>query len=166
MRADLDLRRPGRRRGSRARGDRLLGEVGVEPAPLRHQDQRLVARSPEAAPVVEPKLERVDDALDDRREVARRLPQRPPGDPAAARLVAREARAIGEQHARAAAGEVDRGRRSGRPGADDEDVVVLHGISLPDRSDEGQRRTIVAVGAPVAGFAAEILISAEASLFE
>ena len=66
-----------------------------------------------------------DDALDDGRDVAGRLPERPARDAAAARLVAREPGAVGEQHARAAAREVDRGGRARRAGADDEDVVVL-----------------------------------------
>ncbi len=132
VRADLDLRDPGVVAKARTRSDRLLDEIRIEPPPLRHQDQRFGARSAKAVTVVETKLERVDDALDDRPDVARRLPERPPGDTAAARLVAREARSIGEQDARAAAGEMDRGRGSGRPGTDDEDVVALHGISLPD----------------------------------
>ena len=87
-----------------ARGDRLLGEVCVEPAPLGHHDQRLGARAPEAAAVVQPKLEGVDDALDDGRDVARHLPQRATGDAAAARLVARKPRPIGEEDARTARG--------------------------------------------------------------
>jgi hypothetical protein len=104
----------------------LLGEKGVEPTALRHQDQRLGARAPEAAPVVEAQLERVDDPLDDRGDVARCLLQCSPRDAAAAGLVAREARPVGEEHAQAAAGEVDRGRRPGRPGTGDQHVVALH----------------------------------------
>ncbi len=113
---------PERRAGSGC----LLREVRVEPPPLGHQDQRLGRGALEAALVVEPELEGVDDALDHRRHVARRLLQRPAGEPATAGLVAREARAVGEQHALAAAREMDRRRRSGRPGTDDEDIEVLH----------------------------------------
>ena len=115
----------------------LLGEVRVEPPPLRHQDQRLARGAPEAAPVVEPQLEGVDDALDDRRHVARRLLERAAGEPAAARLVAREARPVGEQHALAAAGEMDRRRRAGRAGTDDEDVEALHHAGERIRTSEG-----------------------------
>ena len=118
---------------ARARRDCLFGEVGVEPPALRHQDQRLAARAAETPVVVEPQLERVDDALDDRADVARRLPQRPAREAAAARLVAREARPVGEQHARPAAGEVDRSRRPRRPGTDDEDVEALHRASMHGR---------------------------------
>ena len=57
----------------RARRCCLLREVRVEPPPLGHQDQRLGRRAPEAALVVQPQLEGVDDALDHRRDVARRL---------------------------------------------------------------------------------------------
>ena len=52
--------------------------------------------------------------------------QRAAGEPAAAGLVAREARAVREQDARAAAREVDRRGRPGGPGADDENVESLH----------------------------------------
>ena len=113
---------PERRAGSCC----LLREVRVEPPPLGHQDQRLGRGALEAALVVEPELEGVDDALDHRRDVARRLLQRPAGEPATAGLVAWEACAVGEQHALAAAREMDRRRRSGRPGTDDEDIEVLH----------------------------------------
>ena len=44
---------------------RLLGEVRVEPAALRHQDQRSVGAAIEPASVAEPELQRVDDVLDD-----------------------------------------------------------------------------------------------------
>ena len=115
----------------------LLREVRVEPPPLGHQDQRLARRAPEAAPVVEPQLEGVDDALDDRRHVARRLLERAAGEPAAARLVAREARPVGEQHALAAAGEMDRRRRAGRAGTDDENIEALHHAGERIRTSEG-----------------------------
>ena len=115
--------------------------------------------------MVQAKLEGVDDALDDGRDVARHLPQRATGDAAAARLVSRELRPIGEKHARTAPGEMDRGRRSRRPGADDEDVDVAarHGTHV---SDSGQRRTIFAVGAPVKTSGLEIRIRTDEALFE
>ena len=52
---------------------RLLREVVVEPAPLRHQHERPAPAALEPAPVAEPELERVDDVLDDRRRVDRQL---------------------------------------------------------------------------------------------
>ena len=55
---------------------------------------------------------------------------RPHRQPAAARLVAREARPVGEQHRRAGLGEAVRGGRAGRPAADDEDVEALHLVRL------------------------------------
>ncbi len=81
--------------------------------------------------MVEPELEGVDHTLDDGRDVARSVSERPAGDAAAAGLVPGKAGAIGEQHARTAAREVDRGRRPGRPGTDDEDVDVAHATSMP-----------------------------------
>ena len=130
-RADLDLLNAGVVAKARACRDRLLREVGVESPALGHQDQRFAARAPEAAAVVEAKLERVDDALDNGCDVARCLPERAARDAAAAGLVSREASAIGKENARATASEVDRGRRARGAGADDEDIVVLHVVSLP-----------------------------------
>ena len=92
-----------RRRGTSApAAAALLGEMRVEAPPLRHQDQRLVLLRRNCAAVAQPELERVDDVLDDGRDVTGRLPQRATREPAAARLVAREPRAVGEQHARPA----------------------------------------------------------------
>ena len=64
--------------------------------------------------------------LDDRRDVARDLGERATGDATPAGLVPRKAGAVGEQHARAAAREVDRGGRAGRAGAGYEHVEMLH----------------------------------------
>ena len=70
-------------------------------------------------------MERVD-VLDDGVHGARRVPQRAAGDAPAAGLVAREARPVGKEDARAATREMKRGRRSGGTGPDDEDVDPFH----------------------------------------
>jgi hypothetical protein len=72
----------------------------------------------------------VHDVFDDGFQGARRVPQRAARDAPAARLVAREARPVGEKYARAVAGEVKRGRRSGGTGPDDEDVDPFHGAMV------------------------------------
>ena len=79
------------------------------------------------APVAEPELERVDDVLDDRRRVDRQLVARPQRDPAAAGLVAREARPVEQEHPHARAREAVGRDRAARPGADDDRVEALHG---------------------------------------
>ena len=94
----------------RAGGGSPLGEMGVEPPPLCHADQRSCAPPREATPVPDAHDEAVDDVLDDRIHVARRVAERPARETAAARLVAREARLVDEQHPRATACEVDRRR--------------------------------------------------------
>ena len=164
--ADRDLLDPRTVQEARAGGHRLLRKVCVEPAPLGHQDQRFRARAAKAAAVVQAKLERVHDPLDDGRDVARHLAERTAGDSTAARLVPREPRAIGKENARPAAGEMDRRRRSRRPGAHDENVEASCGHGAGHWSDPGQRRTTVAVGAPVKASGGEILITTEAALFE
>ena len=116
---------------------------------------------------MEPELEGVDHPLDDRRDATRRLPQRAPGDAAAAGLVPRKPGPVGEEDAGTASREMDRGRRPRRPGTDDEDVEMRHLPILPGSGrDPAQRRTIVAVGAPVKAFGLEILIRADAASFE
>ena len=60
-------------------------------------------RAHDRVAVAEPELDDVDLLLDDRRRVDRALPHRAHRHPAAARLVAREARLVGEQHRRAPA---------------------------------------------------------------
>ncbi len=72
------------------------------------------------------KHEAVDDVLDDRRDVAGSVLERAAGEPSAAGLVPREAGAVCEQDARAAAREAERRCRPGGPGADDQDVEPLH----------------------------------------
>ena len=54
------------------------------------------------------------------------MPKRAPGEPSAARLVAREARLVDEENAHPGACEVDRRGRPCRPGTDDEHVEALH----------------------------------------
>ncbi len=94
---------------------RVLREVCVETAPLRHQDQRLPVAARELAAVAQAQAEPVDDVLHDGCDVARRVTQRSPREPAAARLVARKARLVGEQDPGASACEVDRRRGSRGP---------------------------------------------------
>ncbi len=105
---------------------RLLGEVEVEPPALGHPDQRRRARAADLGAVADTHDHPVDDVLDDGLDVARSVPERAPREPAAARLVAWEARLVGEQHARARTREVDRSRRAGRARTHDEGVELLH----------------------------------------
>ena len=107
---------------------RLLGQVRIEATPLRHQDQRRLAAAAERAAEAESELERVHGVLDDRGDVTGRLLERPARETTAARLVAREPGAVGEQHARSPAREAECGGGTGRPGADDEDVVAAHDV--------------------------------------
>ncbi len=117
----------------RSRLRRLLDQEGVEPPPLGHQDERHVAAALEALPVAEPHLERPHDVLDHGRHVHRQLLHGAARESAAARLVAREARAVGEQDAGARAREADRRRRSRRPGPDDDRVEPLHASTIVAR---------------------------------
>ena len=116
------------------RGRRLLDEERVEPAPLGHEDERGIAPLPDAQAVAGTQLEAVDDVLDDRGDVARCVLERAAGEPAAARLVAREARLVCEQHTGSAVGQSQGGRGAGRAGADDEDVEMLQVL---DRKPSG-----------------------------
>ena len=108
------------------RGGRLLGEMSVEPPPLRHQHERAVALALEAMPVAQAELEAVDHVLDHRLDRDRQLAHCPVGQPPAAGLVAREARPVEQQHPRAAAGQTNRRRRAGGPGPDDDRVEPFH----------------------------------------
>ena len=112
-----------------------LGQVGIQPAPLGHQDQRRGALPLEPLPVPQAQLERPHGVLHDGTDVERDLADCPVGQPAAAGLVAREARPVDEQDRRACAREPVRGRGSGRPRPDDDGVETLHpGLSLRRRS--------------------------------
>ena len=119
----------------RARRRRLLREMRVEPPPLRHEDERLRVPAREALPVPEPDPEAVDDVLDDRVDGAWRVAQRPPGEPASARLVPREAGAVGQENPGSGAREAQSRCRAGGAGTDDEHVEPLHpGIVGANRS--------------------------------
>src|SRR6266542_2630337 len=107
---------------------RLTNEELVQPATLRHEAERLVARALEGGAIAEPQLEAVDDVLDDRVERERKQPRRAQRDSAAAGLVAREAGLVDEQHRGAAARKPVRGRRACGPGADDDRVETLHAL--------------------------------------
>ena len=91
-------------------GRRLFGEMGVEKAPLGHQDERRIASSGEPPSVPEAQHHPVYDVLDHRRYVAGGMPERAASEPAPARLVAREPGAIREQDAGSCARKVDRRR--------------------------------------------------------
>src|SRR5215211_626439 len=104
----------------------LLGEERVETPPLRHEQERSLAAPLEPLPVSEPELERRYAVLDDGRHVDRDLVDRPVREPAAARLVAREARTVDQEDGRARAREPVRSRRPGRPGPDHDGVEPLH----------------------------------------
>jgi len=100
----------------------LLGEEAVEPSSLRHQDHGLRARALAPPAVAEPELHALHPVLEDGVERERRQARRADGHPAAARLVAGEARAVDEQHRRAAARQAMRAERAGRAGAHDDRV--------------------------------------------
>jgi len=93
---------------------------------LRHVDERLAASASEFPVVPDPHDQVVDDVLDDGNDRAGQVPESAAGQAAAARLVARKARLVHEQDARAGAGKVDGGRRAGRPCTGHEDVEPLH----------------------------------------
>ena len=95
----------------------VIRTSGPSPAPL------------EPLPVAEAELEAVDDVLDDRVDGDGQLPHGAVGQAAAARLVAREALAVEQQHLRAPLGEAVGGRRAGRAGPDDDRVEPLHGVN-------------------------------------
>ena len=129
----------GRRHTLRARGDRrhlaavaklgareggLLGQVRIEPDSLGHEDERRVAAVLEPAAVAKPHPHGGDRVLDHRRDREGELARRSSGDAAAARLVAREARPVEQEHGGARAGQAMRARRACRPGAHDDHVVA------------------------------------------
>ena len=111
----------------RSGGRRLLGEMEVEPAPLRHLDERLAlcarstrlgtrrARPSDRRRAPRPRRRRRADA-------AERRPVRPPPHG-----LSRGKRALSTRRTRAPGPcEVDRRGRSCRPGTDDEHVEALH----------------------------------------
>ena len=95
-------------------------------APLRHPDHRLFRLVHDRRAVAEAQLDLVDELLDHRRRVDRALADGAQRHPAAARLVPREHRLVGEEHGGALLGEPIRGRRASRSAPDDDRVVVLH----------------------------------------
>ncbi len=109
--------------GARCGG--ALRQVEVEPATLRHQAERRAEAALVARAVAEPQLEAVDGVLDDGADVGREEPDRAERQPAAARLVAREASPVDEEHRGARRRQpVRRGRPAGA-GADDHGIEVL-----------------------------------------
>ena len=107
-------------------GRRLLGEMEVEPAALRHVDERLRALPRDLRSVPDADDHAVDDVLHDGVDRTWHMPERASREPSAARLVAREARLVDEENAHPGPLEVDRRGRSCRPGTDDEHVETLH----------------------------------------
>jgi hypothetical protein len=117
----------------------LLRQVRIQPPPLRHQDQRLLAAPLEAATVAEAELEAPDRVLDHRLDRDGQLPHRAIGEPAAARLVPRKALAVEQEHARARARETEGGGRSRGTGSDDDCIEALHwSIVRPQRGRRGR----------------------------
>ena len=109
-----------------AHGHGPLDQVVVEPPALGHEDERLAGRPLEASAVAEPEAHAIDDLLDDRVGRDGKLADGADRQAAAARLVARKARLVEEQHGRSLRGEAEGGRRPGRAGADDDDVEAFH----------------------------------------
>ena len=107
-------------------GRRLLGEMEVEPPPLRHLDERLRTLPRDLRSVADADDHAIDNVLHDRIDCTRQMPKRASGEPSATRLVAWEARLVDEENAHPGPLEVDRRGRSCRPGTDDEDVEALH----------------------------------------
>ena len=101
----------------------------------------------EGAAVIEPALDSADDVLDDRLDAERQLLHGAEREPAAAGLVAREARLVEQEHTGAGACEPVRRRRSGRPCTDHRDVEPLHRPKLqcgaPGVCPSGQRERAV-----------------------
>ena len=120
---DLDARSLAHLRPALAR---RVEEERVEPPPLRHQDDRLPSMTDDRVAVTEAELDDVDLLLHDRRRVDGALPDGPQRQPAAARLVARKARLVDDEHGGSGVGEAVGERRSGGPAADDDRVEPLH----------------------------------------
>ena len=98
----------------------------IEAAALGHRDQGPAASTRERRAVPDAHDHPIDDALDDRLDAAGDVLERAPRQPAAAWLVPRKARPVDEQNTRARPCEMQRRRRSRRPGTDDEDIETLH----------------------------------------
>ena len=111
---------------------RRVEQERVEHATLSHADHRLPRATLDRVAVAEPQLDDVHLLLDDRRRVDGALPDRPHRHPAAARLVAREARPVDEQHRRTGVGEAvarwssrpARPRRRGRRNAASREATI------------------------------------------
>ena len=110
--------------GTRLRG--LLHEELVELEAPGHEREWCACLALEAPAVVEAAFQRVDDVLDHGIDGEGQDACSAPGDAAAARLVAREGRAVDEQDACARARQTVGRGRSGGPGAGDRDVERAH----------------------------------------
>ena len=127
---------------------RSVEQERVEPAALRHPDERLARPVDDRRAVAEAELDLVDPLLDDRGRVDRALAHGPHRHPAAAGLVAREGRLVGEKHGSSLLGEPVGGRRSGRPTTDDDRVIAFHEVEAtmprtPGVCPSGQRERAV-----------------------
>ena len=80
-------------------GRRLLGEMEVEPSPLRHLDERLGALPRDLRSVPDADDHAIDNVLHDSVDRTWQMPKRTPREPSATRLVAREPRLVDEENA-------------------------------------------------------------------
>ena len=120
-------------------GSSLLGEMRVEPAPLRHRHERSRRGSIHRRPVRRAHDHPVDDSLDHGLDVARQVAQRSARQTAPARLVAGKARLVDEDDTGAGPRELHRRRGSGRAGSDHQHVGALHAAIVGARQRAGQR---------------------------
>ncbi len=109
----------------------------VEAAPLRHVDDGRTRRALDPVAVPEAQLDQVDLLLDHRARVDGAAAEGARREAAAARLVAREGRLVGEQDGRAGRGEVVRRGRARRTASHHEDVEALHGLKLQSDALQG-----------------------------
>jgi hypothetical protein len=144
----------------------------VEPAALRHGDQRRAARPVDGRPVASAQHHAVDDPLHDGLDLAGKVAKRSSGHASPTGLVARERRLVDEQDAGASAGEVDRRRGPGGTGSDHEHVDALHAAILRAAYRGGQRsllshrRRTVTRGADLLPFGLLTRRSTDAASFE
>ncbi len=135
--AELEVARANSVAEVRSRGSGLLGEMEVETPPLRHLDEPLVAPARQLHAVPDADDHAIDDVLHDRIDRARQVPKRAPGEPSAARLVARESCLVDEENAQACPLQMDRSGRPGRSGTNDQDVEALHSTMVGRAASRG-----------------------------
>src|SRR5581483_9704674 len=114
----------------RAPFGRAFEQEVVEPLALRHVRERRARAALETGAEVEAAFDAVDHVLDDGLDREGKKARSAHGDAAAAGLVAREARLVEQEHARARAREAIGAGRACGAGADDGDVVGCHDARL------------------------------------